>query len=90
MEVTAVVLHDGALAHYEVSIGRDGTCQAHLSNYRGNPGHMPPQEIALRKEGRRWVGNVSDKMLANDLGYAIEIKAKPFLDQRRRGGHPAE
>jgi hypothetical protein len=89
MEVTAVVLHDGALAHYDVEIGRGGVCTAYLSNYRGD-GNIPPQKIILQKEGRHWVGNISDESLAQDLGYAVELKAKPILEQRKReGGHPA-
>lgn len=90
MEVTAVVLHDGALAHYDVEIGRGGVCTAHLANYRGESRSQPPQVIVLRKEGRHWVGDVNNENLSQDLGYAVELKAKPLLDQRKReGGHPA-
>ena len=90
MEVTAAVLHDGALAHYDVSIGRDGTCMARLSEYNSRSGKPPPHEVVLRKEGRHWIGEGADKHLADDLGYAIEIKAKPLLESRNRtGGHPA-
>lgn len=32
-----------------------------------------------------------DNQLSDDLGYAVELKAKPILEERRReGGHPAE
>ncbi len=90
MEVTAVVLHDGALAHYDVDIEGDGTCHAKLSTYKGDPDHMPPQQLTLKKEGRHWVGDDTEKGLADELGYAIEIKAKPLLDQHKRNGsHPA-
>jgi hypothetical protein len=90
MEVTAVVLHDGALAHYEVTIERGGVCTANLSNYRGQFDSTPPQRIVLRKEGRHWVGDVENNNLSEDLGYAVELKAKPLLEQRKReGGHPA-
>jgi hypothetical protein len=90
MEMTAVVLYEGALAHYEVEIGRDGICTARLSRYNGNQEHSPAKEIVLQKEGRHWVANDSNFELSDDLGYAIEIKAKPILDERKRGGtHPA-
>ena len=90
MEVTAVVLHGGALAHYDVEVGGDGICTAHLSKYNGRPEHTPPEQVTLRREGRHWIGNVKNIDLAEDLGYAIELKAKPLLDARKRGGeHPA-
>lgn len=90
MEVTAVVLHDGALAHYEVTIGRGGVCTAHLSAYRGGAHQRPPETVTLHKEGRRWVGNIGDDDLSEDLGYAVELKAKPLIEARKReGGHPA-
>jgi hypothetical protein len=91
MEVTAVVLYDSALAHYDVEIGRDGNCTAHLSQYKGNNENQPPQHINLRKEGRRWIGDTNVSNLSDDLGYAIEIKAKPLIEGRKRNGeHPAE
>jgi hypothetical protein len=90
MEVTAVVLHDGALAEYEVELGRDGVCNARLSRYSGHPEHTPPEQVTLQKEGRHWVGNTNDRSLADELGYAVEIKAKPLLEARKRNnGHPA-
>ena len=90
MEVTAVVLHDGALAHYDVSIGRGGECYAQLSRYSGSPAHTPPERLTLRKEGRHWVSDVNNRSLSEDLGYAVEMKAKPILEERKReGGHPA-
>lgn len=90
MEVTAVVLHDGALAHYEVTIGHGGVCTAHLSSYRGASSRMPPQRVTLRKEGRHWVSDINNENLSEDLGYAVELKARPILEERKRqGGHPA-
>lgn len=84
------MLYDRALAHYDVEIGNDGTCTARLSKYNGSPNHQPPQRIQLHKEGRHWNGDVPDPNLTEDIGYAIEIKAKPFLDVRKRNGeHPA-
>ncbi|HEY0580406.1 MAG TPA: hypothetical protein VGC75_06835 [Candidatus Nitrosocosmicus sp.] len=90
MEVTAVVLHEGALAHYEVNVGKDGICTAQLSRYNGNPAHAPARQIILHKEGRHWVADTYNSSLSDDLGYAIELKAKPILLSRNRnGGHPA-
>lgn len=90
MEVTAVVLHDGALAHYEVVIEHGGTCTARLSSYRGANSHRPPLRLTLRKEGRHWVSDEASERLSEDLGYAVELKARPILEERKRqGGHPA-
>ena len=91
MELTAVVLYSGALAQYEVSMQEGGRCCAQLSSYKGNPSHLPPQKLELRKEGRHWVSNEADRNLSDEIGYAVEIKAKPLLDPRKRsGGNPAE
>lgn len=91
MEVTAVVLHDGALAQYEVTIGQGGVCTAYLSNYRGERTHMPPERVVLQKEGRHWRSDIPNTHLSEDLGYAVELKARPILEERKRqGGHPAE
>jgi hypothetical protein len=90
MEMTAVILYEGALAHYDVEIGRDGICTARLTRYNGNQEHSPAKEIVLQKEGRHWVANNNNFTLSDDLGYAIETKAKPILDERKRGNtHPA-
>ena len=90
MEVTAAVLYDGALAHYDVHVRSERECVARLSSFNGNPAHMPPSQLKLRKEGRHWVSSDTDSSLPDDLGYAVELKAKPLLDGRRRdGAHPA-
>ncbi|MER3463292.1 MAG: hypothetical protein C4329_01575 [Chitinophagaceae bacterium] len=87
MEVTAVVLYDGALAQYDVEIKEDGNCSAYLTNYKGN--QRPPEQINLRKEGRSWVSDVSEKNLLDDLTYSIELKAKSLLERKRSSEHPA-
>lgn len=89
MEMTAVVLYEGALAHFEVEVGRNGECTARLSRYNGKPGTAPTQTIKLHKEGRHWVSDDSNSALSDDLGYAIEQKAKPLLEERKRSGEPA-
>ena len=89
MEMTAVVLYEGALAHFEVEVGRNGECTARLSRYNGKPGTAPTQTIRLHKEGRHWVSDDSNSALSDDLGYAIEQKAKPLLEERKRIGEPA-
>lgn len=95
MEMTAVVLHEGALAHYDVAVGDDGSCYARLQKYNGRPENAPPRELTLHKERRRWVSNERTidnarlQDLSDELGYAIELKAKPLLNRRRGDGHPA-
>ena len=90
MEMTAVVLHEGALAHYDVAIGENGQCYARLQRYNGRQENAPPQRLTLHKERKRWVADERFKDLSDELGYAIELKAKPFLEARNRsGGHPA-
>lgn len=90
MEVTAAVLYNGSLAHYDVQVRGDKECIAKLSSYNGSPSHIPPREIKLRKEGRHWVSSENAGNLPDDIGYAVELKAKPIIESRRRsGGHPA-
>ena len=90
MEVTAAVLYGGSLAHYDVRVESGNECYAQLSSFNGHPGQQPPHTIKLRKEGRHWVSSDVDHQLSDDLGYAVELKAKPILEERRRGGlHPA-
>lgn len=91
MEITAAVLYGGSLAHYDVEVEGGRECFARLSSYNGSPTEQPPHAIRLRKEGRHWVSDNADNGLSDDLGYAVELKAKPMLDGRRRdGSHPAE
>jgi hypothetical protein len=88
MEVTAAVLYGGSLAHYDVRVRNSGECDARLTSYKGN--QPPPRQITFRKEGRHWVSPGTDISLTDDLGYAVELKVKPILEGRRRGGgHPA-
>jgi hypothetical protein len=90
MEITAAVLYGGSLAHYDVQVESGRECFARLSSYNGNPSQQPPHTITLRKEGRHWVSDSADNNLSDDLGYAVELKAKPILEGRRRdGSHPA-
>ena len=90
MEVTAAVLHEGALAHYDVQVRGERECIARLSSYNGHPSLSPPPEIRIRKEGRHWVSPELQTSLPDDIGYAVELKAKPLIEGRRRDGlHPA-
>lgn len=88
MEVTAAVLYGGSLAHYDVQVRSSGECFARLTSFRGD--QAPPRNITLKKEGRHWISKDVDGSLSDDLGYAVELKVKPILEGRRRGGgHPA-
>ena len=90
MEITAAVLYNGKLAHYDVEVSSDRECIARLASFAGGSTSKPPGQLRLRKEGRHWVSSDSDGSLPDDLGYAVELKAKPILEGRRRdGGHPA-
>jgi hypothetical protein len=93
MEVTAAVLYDGALAHYDVNIEQEGVCVARLSSYKGRNGQQPPELVTLRKEGRRWISDEASRNLAEDIGYAVELKVPREVMQdagrRRNGVHPA-
>ena len=93
MEVTAAVLYEGKLAHYDVSINRDGTCDARLTAFKGAAQSAPPERLILKKEGRHWVSNVEDKTLSEDIGYAVEIKVPQSMvgtnSRRRDSANPA-
>jgi hypothetical protein len=74
MEVTAVVLHRGALARYMVAeSGKDGFV-AHLLAYSGDPASSPPQQVSLQKEGRHCMGNVDDVGLMDEIYFAVKEK----------------
>jgi hypothetical protein len=93
MEVTTAVWYGGKLAHYDVSIGRDGTCDARLTAFKGNAQSAPPERLTLRKEGQHWVSDVPDRDLSEDIGYAVENKVPQELmastARRRDEGNPA-
>lgn len=79
MDVTAVVFHKGALAHYTVEEkGRNGFV-AQLVTYGGDPASSPPANVSLQKSGRHCTGNVQDEALLDDIYYA----AKEQLQRRR-------
>ena len=92
MEVTAVVIYKGALAYYNVSEQRGEAFNAHLVKYNGEEDH-PPRYILLKKEGRHWTGDINNKELLDDLGYAAEIEVKrcaeDFNHRKRDGNHPS-
>lgn len=78
MNVTAVVLHEGALAHYTVTEWGKERFVARLYAYRGDPASTPPNEVYLVKEGRHCTGSIADVALLDELYYA----AKEKLEQR--------
>ncbi len=72
MDVTAVVLHKGALAHYTVSGMEKDRFVAHLLAYRGDPASSPPQQVSLEKRGRHCIGSTEDVELLDDIYYAAK------------------
>jgi hypothetical protein len=80
VEVTAVVLHKGALAHYTVSEKGKDKFVAHLLSYRGDPSCTPPSEVRLEKQGRHCVGNVEDVALLDELYYAVKERLEHTRD----------
>lgn len=74
MDVTAVVLHKGALAHYAVHKDSDLEYEAHLLRYSGARENEPPHDIAFRKAGRHCTGSTEEQDLMDDILYAVETK----------------
>lgn len=79
MDVTAVVLHKGALAHYSVHTDGDEHYEAHLIRYKGAPENEPPQDLEFSKAGRHCTGSTAEQDLMDDIRDAVQ-----FLE--RRGG----
>jgi hypothetical protein len=78
MDVTAVVLHHRALAHYTVTEREGNQFVAYLLAYKGDPASSPPREVSLEKSGRHCTGSIEDVALMDELYYA----AKEKLQQR--------
>ncbi|RYZ25394.1 MAG: hypothetical protein EOO10_18375 [Chitinophagaceae bacterium] len=72
MEVTAVVLHRGALAQYAVTEKGMDRFDAHLLSYGGDHDSSPPRHVILEKTGRHCVGNVVEVELLDDIYYAAK------------------
>lgn len=79
MEVTAVVLHKGAIARYVVAERGGNRFVAHLLLYSGDPASTPPLQVDLEKTGRHCIGSVEDVGLMDDIYYAAkeEMARKP-------------
>jgi hypothetical protein len=74
MDLTAVVLHKGALAHYTVHKNGDQDYAAHLFRYSGAREDEPPHDIAFRKAGRHCTGSTDEQDLMDDILNAVEVK----------------
>lgn len=72
MEVPAVVLHKGALAHYTVIKGDDQHYIAHLIRYGGDACNKPPKHLHFVEEGRHCSGNANNQELMDDLCYTAK------------------
>lgn len=79
MDVKAVVLHKGALAHYTVHTEGDEHYEAHLIRYKGAPENEPPHDFEFRKAGRHCTGSTDEQDLMDDICNAVQVTT-------RRGG----
>ena len=80
MEVTTVVLHKGALAHYTVVKNDDKLYIAHLVRYGGDSRNKPPKHFHFIEEGRHCSGSTNEQDLMDDLCYNTK---------QQLGGHNA-
>lgn len=76
MKLKAVVKYLGALAHYVVSRTRGGIYEAKLTQYEGNKGSQPPEEILMVRSVGHWSGDIQDKDLTDKIGYCIEEEGR--------------
>jgi hypothetical protein len=74
MDVTAIVLHKGALAHYNVHKDGGQVYEAHLLRYKGARENEPPQDIAFQRAGRHCTGSTDEQDLMDDIMYAVQAK----------------
>ena len=80
MKITAVVLHQGLLAHYRVSEKENGSFEARLLRYSGKEEDAPPQSIWFVKDGRHCSGNTTNQELMDELCAAVGLEK-----ERQRG-----
>jgi len=74
MEVTAVVLHKGALAHYSVGKDVDELYTARLITYGGAACNKPPKHLHFIEQGRHCSGDTNNQELIDDLWYTAKQK----------------
>lgn len=72
MEVTAVVLHKGALAYYTVAKENGELYIAHLVRYGGDTRNKPPKHLHFVEEGRHCTGTANNQELMDDLCYTVK------------------
>lgn len=76
MKLRAAVKYFGALAHYVVSRKRGGIYEAKLTEYEGNGGSKPPNEILMVRSIGHWSGDIQDKDLTDKIGYSVEEEGR--------------
>lgn len=85
MEVTAVILYKGALAHYTVEKSNGLFYSAHLIRYGGQACDKPPKHLHFIEEGRHCSGNSNNQDLMDDLCYTAKQQMDglnpPFPDE---------
>lgn len=78
MEMKAVVMYRGGMAHYSITQENEGIYSAHLNRYDGRVDHYPPYKVTLIKGVQNWSGNIEDATLLNNLGRVIEKKINSY------------
>jgi hypothetical protein len=71
MEVTAIVIYKGALAHYHVAMHEEGRHVARLLLYSGEEQNQPPPTVTFHKNGRHCEGSVEQDLM-DDLCDAVK------------------
>jgi len=72
MDITAVIFHKGALAHYTVSQREGNGLVARLLAYSGDPASSPPKQVSLVKTGRHCTGSIDDEELMDEIYHATK------------------
>lgn len=72
MELTAIIAYKGALAHYSIRSSAYSVFETILSAYEGAAANRPPSFLLMLKNGTRWMSNLEEEVVTEELGKAIE------------------
>lgn len=84
MQITAVLLHKGSLAHYTLSDKEYGDFQAHLLRYSGKRRDAPPQRVCFVKDGRYCTGDTGEQEIMDELCAAVKLEQERRNEQHTR------